>query len=123
MSVLTATGVTAAPPPVIPARCTAGAGEDDPIFDTGCLLDEGTHRLHLDRFGERWADGDTERHTPDSQDRATIDEFAAALAQPTKHLQAIALLRMGNSLEEVAALERHDAGACAECAVSSEHGD
>lgn len=52
---------------------------------------------------------------PTPADLATIQEFAAALALPTKHQQAIALLEMGATDAEREALARHASRCCADC--------
>lgn len=52
---------------------------------------------------------------PSPSDLATVQEFAAALAQPTKHRQLLALLEMGETPEERDALARHASRCCAQC--------
>lgn len=44
---------------------------------------------------------------PTPADLATIQEFGAALAQPTQHLQRLALIEMGDTAAEKAALASH----------------
>lgn len=58
---------------------------------------------------------------PSPEDLATVQEFQAALTQPTKHLQALAFLEMGDSDEERAALAEHARKCCAECGHRTPH--
>lgn len=58
---------------------------------------------------------------PTPKDLATVQDFSAALAQPTKHLQALAMLEMGDSEEDVAAVAEHERRCCSECGHRSPH--
>ena len=65
------------------------------------------------------------RPTPDlsslsDHDRGVVEEFAAALAKPTKHQTAIALARMDDGNPEIAeVLAKHDARCCKDCGTHS----
>lgn len=56
--------------------------------------------------------------TPTPGDLAIIQEFKAALSQPTDHLTNLALIEMqaaDGDADSAAALERHAARCCAKC--------